>query len=73
MGDVPVNAADRATVRAALDHLDATCRYHGESLERVIGFAGLPQACCDTGKPALARRQALAVLDAEADTQKATA
>lgn len=68
-----MNAADRETVRAALNHLDTTCTYHGEKLERVTGFNGQARECCDTGKPALARRQALAILDREADAQKATA
>ena len=49
--------ADLAIVREAIEELPATCQYHGEVLVRDYGmFRG--EACCDTGKPALARRKA---------------
>lgn len=50
--------ADLAIIKAAVEMLPATCRYHGDHLEH---YAGL--ACCDTGKPALARREAEAALE----------
>lgn len=68
-----MNRADRETVRKALEHLAASCEYHGPAVERRIGFNGQPQPCCATGVPALDRRKALAVLDAEEATQKANA
>lgn len=61
-----MNKTDRATVQKALDHLPAACDYHGERLERVTGFAGSINPCCDTGAPALARRNAETVLGTEA-------
>lgn len=52
---------DLAIVKAAIEHLPAECRYHGENLDRPIRWGG--GACCDTGKPALARREAEAALE----------
>ena len=52
--------ADLAIVREAIEMLPATCRYHGDNLVHSYDYAGRP--CCDTGKPALARRQAEAAL-----------
>lgn len=49
---------DLAIVKAAIDMLPATCRYHGTRLLRPDA-----RACCDTGKPALARREAEAALE----------
>ena len=49
--------ADLAIVREAIEELPATCHYHGDNLVRDYGmFRG--DACCDTGKTALARRKA---------------
>lgn len=48
--------ADLAVIREALEHLPATCRYHGDNLDREARWGG--GACCDTGKPSLARRNA---------------
>jgi hypothetical protein len=48
--------ADLALVRQAIEMLPATCRYHGDNLERSYDYTG--RHCCDTGKPALARRKA---------------
>jgi len=49
--------ADLAVVREAVEQLPATCQYHGEALVRDYGM-WRGDACCDTGKPALARRKA---------------
>ncbi len=49
--------ADLAIVREAIEELPATCQYHGDQLVRDYGaWRGDP--CCETGKPALARRKA---------------
>ncbi len=49
--------ADLAIVREAIEELPATCQYHGDQLVRDYGqWRG--DSCCDTGKPALARRKA---------------
>lgn len=56
--------ADLAIIKAAVEMLPATCRYHGDNLERdrsTYWFGD--KACCDTGKPALARREAEAALE----------
>lgn len=52
---------DRA-IRAALDALPSTCRYHAdiEGGPYEYRFSG---ACCATGEPALLRRRAHAALD----------
>ena len=49
--------ADLVIVRAAIEMLPATCKYHGDELLRGHG-PWRDEACCDTGKPALARRKA---------------
>lgn len=51
------NRADMNAIRAALDYLPRECRYHGDRIEMpgIVGDGG----CCDTGRPALARRRAL--------------
>ena len=49
-------------IKRALAHLPETCHYHGDKLTRDYGlWSG--EACCDTGKPALARREAEAALE----------
>ncbi len=49
--------ADLAIVREAIEELPDVCQYHGDLLVRDYGqWRG--EACCDTGKPALARRKA---------------
>lgn len=65
-------AALAAELREALDFLPKTCRYHGDKLDR-DGMWG--PACCETGRPALARRNALAALErvAAAEGEKAEA
>jgi hypothetical protein len=60
-----VNRHNAAIIQAALDTIPATCRYHGGNLERV-GPIGNP--CCDTGRPALARRKAEAALKRSEET-----
>lgn len=52
---------DRA-IRAALDALPSTCRYHADidGGPHEYRFSG---ACCATGEPALLRRRAHAALD----------
>jgi hypothetical protein len=62
-----MNRADRATIQTALDHIPNDCQYHGTNIERTTGFNAKPTVCCDTGKPALARRQAETVLTSEAN------
>lgn len=47
-----------AVVRDAIEHLPERCRYHGDDLE----WGLRREVCCDTGKPALARRRAEAAL-----------
>lgn len=54
--------ADLAIIKAAVEILPATCQYHGDSLVRDYGM-WRGEACCDTGKPALARREAEAALE----------
>ena len=49
--------ADLAIVKQAIEMLPATCHYHGDELLRGHG-PWRDEACCDTGKPALARRKA---------------
>jgi hypothetical protein len=56
-----LDRADLAIVKAAIEHLPATCRYHEDRLDRESRWGG--GACCDTGKPALARREAEAALE----------
>ena len=56
-------AAALPAIRQALAALPARCRYHGERLERDRPSWGGPE-CCDTGAPALLRRQAEASLKA---------
>jgi len=58
--------ADEVQIRRALDHLPAVCRYHGTDIEASSPHLNRAYngACCATGEPALARRRALAVLDA---------
>lgn len=48
---------DFATVRRAIEALPAKCQYHGDEIVRDYGM-WRGEACCDTGKPALARREA---------------
>lgn len=49
--------ADLKVIRRALDELPTECQYHGSEIVRDYGM-WRGQACCDTGKPALARREA---------------
>lgn len=55
-----MDATERATIQAALMSLPKQCRYHGDNLDSDTPWR---QACCDTGRPALLRREAEAVLD----------
>ncbi|GAB3117915.1 hypothetical protein GCM10027160_29200 [Streptomyces calidiresistens] len=60
---MPHPAAD---IRAALNHLPARCRYHGDDIDPPSPGRGR-ESCCDTGLPAVRRRaaeQALAQLSA---------
>ena len=52
---------DAAIIQRALDHLPAECHYHGDKLVRDYGM-WRGEACCDTGKASLARREAEAAL-----------
>lgn len=54
--------ADLKAIKAAIDLLPAKCQYHGDQIVRDYGM-WRGEACCDTGKPALARRQAEAALE----------
>jgi hypothetical protein len=54
-----VDPDDLALIRAALEQMPGRCHYHGDRLDRP-GIWG--PACCGTGKPARARREALAAL-----------
>lgn len=59
-----VDRYDIAVVRKALEMMPGQCRYHGARLDYEGPRTILaPQECCDTGKPARARREALAALD----------
>lgn len=51
---------DLRTIRAAIECLPSTCRYHGDEVEPYP--ASTREACCDTGVPALRRRRAEALL-----------
>lgn len=62
-----MDATDRATIQAALFSLPETCRYHGDQL---TSSNARRRACCDTGRPALLRREAEAALDR--DEQRAS-
>lgn len=53
---------DLATIRLAIEMLPALCQYHGEQLVRDYGW-DRGSYCCETGKPALARRKAEAALE----------
>jgi hypothetical protein len=55
-----LDRADLAIVKAAIEHLPATCRYHEDRVQDARRPGG---SCCDTGKPALARREAEAALE----------
>lgn len=55
-----MNASDAALIQRALEALPATCRYHGDNLDREARWGG--GACCDTGNPSLYRRHAEAAL-----------
>lgn len=57
-----LDRADLAAMCAAINFLPATCQYHGEQIVRDYGM-WRGEACCDTGKPALARREAEAALE----------
>ncbi len=48
--------ADLSRIRAALEMLPAACRYHGDNIDPSGGWRR--EACCDTGIPAMRRRQA---------------
>jgi hypothetical protein len=49
--------ADLKAIRRAVEMLPAKCQYHGDEIVRDYGM-WRGEACCDTGKPALARREA---------------
>jgi hypothetical protein len=55
-----MSVSDRELIRAALECLPEECRYHGARLDH--GGIVSDGACCDTGRPALARRRALEAL-----------
>lgn len=48
---------DLSRIRAALEQLPTTCRYHGDKIDPPEGLLRR-EACCDTGIPAMRRRQA---------------
>lgn len=50
---------DIDVIRAAIVELPGQCRYHGQNLDP---FDAMHEACCDTGRPALRRRKAMAAL-----------
>lgn len=49
-------SAEFRAIRAAVECLPSTCRYHGDEIEPYP--ASTREACCDTGVPALRRRRA---------------
>jgi len=61
--------SDIETVRRALGRMPASCRYHGDRLlwsetTSVRTAMSRPDdPCCETGRPALYRREALAALE----------
>jgi hypothetical protein len=55
------NRTDLDAIRAALDYLPRECQYHGDRLE--MGDIVSGGGCCDTGRPARARRLALAAVE----------
>jgi hypothetical protein len=57
-----LTAVDLRALKRALEHLPAVCQYHGDQIVRDYGM-WRGEACCDTGKPALARREAEAALE----------
>lgn len=57
-----VSREDLAAIRAALNELPNACRYHQDRLDPDRPGWGR-EACCDTGLPALRRRNAMAALD----------
>lgn len=64
VGDPLADATAMAPViRAALEELPEVCRYHGTNLEPTGGWMSRREACCDTGLPALRRRDAMDALD----------
>lgn len=48
---------DLSVIRAALEKLPATCRYHGDKIDPPESLIRR-EACCDTGIPAMRRRKA---------------
>ncbi|WP_219512784.1 hypothetical protein [Nonomuraea ceibae] len=52
-----------AAIRAALECLPAECSYHGTAIEPGSGRLYGREACCDTGRPAMRRRQAEQALE----------
>lgn len=57
-----LSRADLTIVRQAIELLPAACQYHGDQLVRDYGW-DRGSSCCETGAPALARRQAEAALE----------
>lgn len=55
-------ADDLTAIRAALDTLSPTCRYHGDRIDPAPGLLRR-EACCDTGVSAMRRRRAEAELE----------
>lgn len=53
--------ADLVIVKKALEQLPGACQYHGSAIVRDYGM-WRGEACCETGAPALARRDAEAAL-----------
>lgn len=62
----PLEAALPA-IRKALAHLPAQCRYHGDNT--TPNWPGRT-ACCDTGEPAQARKEAEAALTTAQDADQ---
>lgn len=64
-----MRAQEAAVIKRALEHLPKTCKYHGDKIEDHRNVLNLRYggACCATGEPALARRYAETVLEAQTD------
>lgn len=62
IGAANTSREDLASIRSALGELPDVCRYHQDRLDPDRPGWGR-EACCDTGLPALRRREAMAALD----------
>ena len=61
MSEPTISRRDAKAIQEALDALPAICHYHGDKIVRDYGM-WRGEACCDTGKPSLLRRDAEAAL-----------